>query len=180
MINHSLVSLILRLALGAIFIYHGYNKVTGQGNDWGASWATNQWHRKPPEEVMEKLEKLPHKNSDEIKQVQDELREVYSKESGPLPDVLQYMAIQIAVAWGELVGGIALVLGFLTRLAALGLVVIQVGAIYTATWAIGFSLAHGGGYEYNLALIAMCAAVFLLGGGIFSADRIASRRRKAS
>jgi uncharacterized membrane protein YphA (DoxX/SURF4 family) len=179
MINHSLVSLILRLALGAIFIYHGFSKVTGPHNDWGASWATNQWQTKPPEDVLNKLGKLPNKTADEITTIQEELQVVYAKESTPIPDVLNYVAIQIAVAWGELAGGIALVIGFLTRLAALGLVVIQIGAVYTATWAIGFSLAHGGGYEYNLALIAMCASVFLLGGGALSMDRLASRKRKA-
>ena len=178
MLNHSLVSLILRLALGAIFIYHGYGKVTGPRNDLGASWAPNQWQSKPPQEVLDKLEKLPGKNSEEIRVLQEELKGTYSKESLPLPDALHFPASQIAVAWGELFGGVALILGFLTRLAALGLVVIQMGAIYTVTWGIGFSLVHGGGYEYNVALIAMCLAVFLLGGGYFSLDWLALRRRK--
>ena len=40
-------------------------------------------------------------------------------------------AMQAAVAWGELLGGLAMALGFLTRLAALGLIAIMVGAIVT-------------------------------------------------
>jgi uncharacterized membrane protein YphA (DoxX/SURF4 family) len=181
MTNHILVSfasLILRLALGAIFIYHGYNKVNGPRNDWGASWATNQWQSKPPDDVLDKLEKLPKESSERIREIQEELKALYTRESTPVPEALHFTAAQIAVAWGELAAGVALVVGFLTRLAALGMVVIQAGAVYTVTWAKGFSLVNGGGYEYNLALLAMCVAVFLIGGGALSVDRCAFRKRK--
>src|SRR5436305_3427547 len=57
--------------------------------------------------------------------------------------------LQIAVAWGELLGGVAVALGLLTRLAAAGLIVIMLGAILTYTGGHGFSVnATGGGYEY--------------------------------
>jgi putative oxidoreductase len=91
-----------------------------------------------------------------------------------------------AVAWGEVVGGFALGVGLLTRLAALGIAVIQVGAIVLVTWgrefisvgdlfakkvAQGFRFAEVG-YEYNFALVAMCLAVMLLGSGMFSLDHL--------
>jgi putative oxidoreductase len=105
--------------------------------------------------------------------------------------------VQMLVAWGELVGGIALAVGFLTRLAALGIAVIMAGAIATVHGQNGFGMINPGGFvnglidpananqvrdglydlsktgfEYNFALIVMCAAVILLGGGTLAADRI--------
>ena len=41
-----------------------------------------------------------------------------------------------AVAWGQLLGGIALALGFLTRAAAVGIAIIMIGAIATVHWTI--------------------------------------------
>jgi putative oxidoreductase len=81
------------------------------------------------------------------------------------------------VAWGELIGGIALLVGLLTRLSAAAMIAIQVGAIATVTWARGFSFAAGGGYEYNLALLGMCVALLLTGGGYYSVDRCLTGRR---
>src|SRR5206468_552019 len=76
-------------------------------------------------------------------------------------------AMQAAVAWGELLGGVAMALGFLTRLAALGLITIMVGAIVTVHAKNGFPLMQFDesgmpllrngmpvmGYEYNFVLI---------------------------
>ncbi|HXG08733.1 MAG TPA: DoxX family protein [Gemmataceae bacterium] len=84
---------------------------------------------------------------------------------------------QMAVAWGELLGGAGLAIGFLTRLAALGIAVIMVGAIATVHGPKGFSLQHGG-YEYNFLILVVCAAVFLLGAGTLSADRLIGWRRR--
>jgi len=57
------------------------------------------------------------------------------------------------------------------------MIAIQLGAVLTVTWAKGFSFGQGGGYEYNLALLAMCLAVFLLGGGSLSLDALLWRKR---
>jgi putative oxidoreductase len=84
---------------------------------------------------------------------------------------------QVLVAWGELVGGAALGLGFLTRLAALGIIAIMAGAIATIHGERGFS-AQDQGYEYNFAIIVMCAAVLLMGGGTLAADRVFFRGRR--
>jgi putative oxidoreductase len=91
-----------------------------------------------------------------------------------------HASIQLLVAWGELLGGIALLLGILTRWAALGLIIIQIGAIYMVTWAQGFSSLQGGGYGYNVALIAMLLALVLLGGGAYAVDRLLPWGRKAA
>jgi len=93
------------------------------------------------------------------------------------PALLQNASpLQAAVAWGELLGGVAVALGFFTRLAAAGLIIIMMGAIFTYTGGHGFSAvsggAVGGGYEYNFVLILMAAALFLSGAGTFSLDRV--------
>jgi putative oxidoreductase len=80
-------------------------------------------------------------------------------------------AAQAAVAWGQLLGGAAMVLGFLTRLAALGLGAIMAGAIATVHWPHGFDLQKGG-YEYNVVLIAICLVLLLTGPGPLAADRL--------
>ena len=80
------------------------------------------------------------------------------------------VAQQVLVAWGQLLGGTAMLLGLLTRLAAIGLAVIMVGAIVKVHWPNGFSLGNGG-YEYNVVLIGICAVLMMTGGGHFAADR---------
>jgi uncharacterized membrane protein YphA (DoxX/SURF4 family) len=183
--KNTLVPLVLRLALAAIFIFHGVGKVIGENNTWGASWAIAAWEQQglPPKEVEEKLSNMKldedeTKNKEAIQRVKDELRRVYQTSKAEPPASMRYAAAQIAVAWGELLGGAALLLGLLTRLAAVGLLIIQVGAILTVTAARGFSFAAGGGFEYNIALIAMCLALILTGGGCCSVDRVLRSRRQ--
>jgi putative oxidoreductase len=76
-----------------------------------------------------------------------------------------------------LLGGAALALGFLTRLAALGIVAIMAGAIATVHAPNGFSLQHGG-FEYTFAIIVMCLPLILAGGGWLALDRFISLRRR--
>jgi hypothetical protein len=83
---------------------------------------------------------------------------------------------QLAVAWGELIGGIALAFGFLTRLAAAGIAVIMAGAIATVHWPHGFDLRQGG-FEYNFVLIVACLCLILGGPGPFAVDRVFRLRR---
>src|SRR2546430_1093004 len=99
--KNTVAPLVLRLALAAIFIYHGYMLVS---KDWG--------------------------------------RDALAGSGQPVP-------VQVAVAWGQLIGGIAMLVGFLTRLAALGLIVIMGGAIALVHWEHGFSIQNHG-YEYNV------------------------------
>lgn len=154
MAKNTLAPLILRLGLAAIFIFHGMEKIRGEGNELGAAWMGKGEHAQPK-------------------------------------------IVQMLVAWGELVGGIALAVGFLTRLAAVGIAVIMAGAIANVHGKNGFAMISRNGfvtglvdpdkpdvsvgplfdpgtmgYEYNFAILVMCAAVIVLGGGALSADRI--------
>lgn len=124
---HTVVPLLLRLALAAVFITHGLDKV-GSAAGFGFNWA----------------EKMPN----------------------PPPPVLQAM-----VAWGELIGGVAIALGILTRPAAVGIIIIMMGAIFTVHGPKGFSMSQGG-YEYNFVLILVAASLVLTGAGTMSLDRV--------
>lgn len=205
MLNHpitrtTVIPIILRLTLAAIFIYHGVSKIAEPRNDWGAAWATQMWlnQGKVPAAPMAALEKeerrlkdeadkLPEgtekeemaRRADEFRLAEERIKVAYSMTT-PLPDTLSYAGIQFAVAWGELLGGVALLLGALTRAAAVGLIIIQVGAIVTVTWAKGFSDAAGAGYEYNLAIVAMCLVLIIKGAGPLSIDEWWARRRAAA
>lgn len=66
----------------------------------------------------------------------------------------------------EFFGGVALFVGFLTRLAAIPLAIAMVAAIFTA---------HiGGGWSYPVLIIAVCVALFHNGAGPFSLDKALS------
>ena len=90
-----------------------------------------------------------------------------------MPAALAYL-----VAFGEFLGGIGLIVGFLSRIAAAGIVIIMIGAIVTVHGQNGFFLPKG--YEYNLALAAMGLAVVLGGGGCLSLDNLFCRKKVAT
>jgi len=75
----------------------------------------------------------------------------------------------LAVATGaaELFAGIASVVGFLTRPAALAVLVTQAVAIAKVHGKKGFDISQGG-FEYNLVLIAVALGMLLAGPGGFS------------
>jgi uncharacterized membrane protein YphA (DoxX/SURF4 family) len=94
------------------------------------------------------------------------------------------MSTEKAVGWAELVCGLALALGLLTRLAALGVIALQVGAIALVTGGRalrGPEINPTGadymkvGPEYNLLIIVACLAVVLLGSGAVSLDHLIGR-----
>lgn len=128
--------LILRAALGVIFVMHGSQKVLGLFGGQGLQ-AT-------------------------VQNFQTHLG---------IPPALAYTA-----CFTEFFGGIALILGLLTRLAALGIGITMGVALWKVHLAHGFfvnwackeGVKHG--YEYNLALLAMSAALILMGGGSYSID----------
>jgi putative oxidoreductase len=76
----------------------------------------------------------------------------------------------------ELVGGVAVGLGVLGRLGALGLVVTMVMAMITVTFSNGIAStvaniqSGGGGYELNVALIALSLVIAIMGTGRYSLD----------
>ena len=76
----------------------------------------------------------------------------------------------------ELGGALAIALGLASRLAAVALVVDQVMAMVTVTWAHGLSGSINTGYELNLALVAMALVIVGIGAGRPSLDAMISRR----
>ncbi len=75
----------------------------------------------------------------------------------------------------EFFGGIALVLGLLTRPAALVVAFTMVVAIVTTHLSNGLFMSNNG-YEYALTLLAASLALMVQGGGSLSADKQLSTR----
>ena len=83
------------------------------------------------------------------------------------------------VAIVELAGGVALIIGLLTRLAALGLAINMLGAIVFVRLAGGFFIPNGA--EYEMVLCVACIGLVIAGAGAPSVDEaIAGRRSSAS
>ena len=128
--------LVLRLALGVIFVMHGSQKMLGLFGGHGLL-AT-------------------------VENFQTNLG---------VPAALAYAAV-----FTEFFGGIALILGLLTRLAALGIGTNMGVAMWKVHLANGFFLnwtcevGKKHGFEYNLALLAMALALVLIGAGNYSLD----------
>jgi uncharacterized membrane protein YphA (DoxX/SURF4 family) len=84
----------------------------------------------------------------------------------------------VLAALTECFGGLAVLVGFLSRPAALGLIIVMLVAISKVHWPHGFFLnfslqpGKGHGFEFNLALIAMAAAILVGGAGAVSVDRL--------
>jgi putative oxidoreductase len=79
----------------------------------------------------------------------------------------------------EFFGGLGLIVGLLTRIAALGIGGEMIGAIFIVHLPNGFFMnwfgnQKGEGVEYHLLVIAIAAALLLRGGGAFSVDRALS------
>ncbi len=89
--------------------------------------------------------------------------------------------VAYAVCFFEFLGGIGLILGLLTRLAALAVTVVMVGAIAKVHWRNGFFInwnlepGKGHGLEANLAFVAMAVACLIAGGGALSVDALLAR-----
>ena len=125
--------LVVRIALGAILIAHGAQKVFSFGLA-GVTGAMTQM-------------------------------------GAPAPAIVAPLVMA-----AELLGGIAILLGFLTRIAAIGNIVVQLGAIVLVHLAGGFFLPKG--YEFNLALVGMALALAIAGAGRWSVDEALSARSR--
>jgi len=81
----------------------------------------------------------------------------------------------LAIA-AEFFGGLGLILGFLTRIAAFGIAVNMLVAIAMVHGAFGFFMNWSGaqkgeGFEYHLLVLALTAFLMIRGAGAFSVDR---------
>jgi putative oxidoreductase len=89
-----------------------------------------------------------------------------------LPSTLAFLVIA-----GELFGGIGLIVGLFSRIAALFIALTMVGAIATVHFRFGlflnwFGSQEGHGIEYHLLAIALALVVVAKGSGAFSVDHL--------
>lgn len=88
--------------------------------------------------------------------------------SGGMISLMRFLSI------AELAGAIAVLVGFLTQLATLGLGIIMLGAIYKKVfeWHAPFLGIKALGWEYDLILLTISIALYFSGAGSFALDRI--------
>ena len=84
--------------------------------------------------------------------------------------------IVVMVMIAEFLGSLGLIFGFLTRLSALGVISVMLGAIFTVHQQYGFFMnwmgkQAGEGFEYHLLAVGIAVALLVRGGGAFSIDR---------
>ena len=132
--DNDVAALLMRLALGVVFVAHGAQKVLGWWGGFGAG-ATIQG---------------------------------FSKMG--MPPVLT-----ILVMAAEFGGGLLLIIGFLTRLAAFGIGCVMLGAIVLVHSKVGFFMnwmgnQKGEGFEYHLLALGLAIALLIKGGGALSVD----------
>jgi putative oxidoreductase len=88
--------------------------------------------------------------------------------------------VALLIICTEFFGGLGLIVGLLTRIAALGIGAEMIGAIFLVHLPNGFFMNWAGtqkgeGFEYHLLTIATAAALLLRGSGAFSLDRTLSK-----
>lgn len=93
----------------------------------------------------------------------------FAKVNIPAPEIMAFL-----VAYGELLGGLALMFGFLTHWVSKINILIILGAIGFVHWGAqgGWFNGYGadGGYEYQLLLLASSIFFLVSGGGKYSLD----------
>ena len=99
----------------------------------------------------------------------------YFTQTAGLPWIIAFLIII-----GESLGSLGLILGFFTRLSALGLICIMVGAIITVHIPNGFFMnwfgkQAGEGFEYHLLVIGMSIPLLISGGGKYSVDALINK-----
>lgn len=111
-------------------------------------------------------------------------QKLFGSFGGGLEGTAQWMAsiglepgylMALAAGSAEFFGGIALLLGLLTRPAAFVLAMTMLVAVITVHLPNGLFLSNNG-YEFGLALLAITGALVLNGGGKLSLDRMLSAR----
>lgn len=119
----------LRLAVGIIFIYHGFKKL-------------DLWKMQP---------------------------------SAQMPAGLLTNLRVLSIV--EPLGGVAMILGFLTQLVALGFILIMLGAIHYKinVWKAPFMAQDKTGWEFDFLILAASLALVFSGGGAWTLTTVLSR-----
>ena len=92
-------------------------------------------------------------------------------ERSHIPAVFAFLAIM-----AEFLGGLGLILGALTRIAAFGLAANMIVAVYMVHWRNGLFMNWSGqqkgeGFEFHILAVAMAVVLMARGGGAASVDR---------
>lgn len=139
--DHDRTLLIQRIALGAVILPHGAQKLLGWFGGYGFSGTLG-----------------------------------FFTDTMHLP-----AALGVAIILAESLGAAALVLGAGTRLAALGITAVMLGAIATTHAQVGFFMnwfgaQRGEGFEYHLLALALALPLVVRGGGALAIDRALAAR----
>ncbi|HEY7067426.1 MAG TPA: DoxX family protein [Chloroflexota bacterium] len=143
--------LLLRLMVGGIFIIHGYPKL------FGGPGKTEGLHPKVRQHLGPGFDAAMERGS--IANFRGNVENL----GFPMPSVMAWVA-----ALAEFGGGVLLVLGWLTRPAALVMCGNMVVAVTRVHWKNG--LVGQGGYEFPLSLLGSLGALLLAGPGAISID----------
>ncbi|HVG29839.1 MAG TPA: DoxX family protein [Pyrinomonadaceae bacterium] len=87
----------------------------------------------------------------------------------PFPFMRPSWLWMAAAALSELLGGVLVLTGLLTRVGAFLILCVMLTAMVGVHWNAGFFLPQG--FEYTFALAGMAAALLIAGGGQASVDR---------
>jgi putative oxidoreductase len=137
--DNDIATMVIRVALGAVFFPHGMQKLFGWFGGYGFTGSmgffTSNLH---------------------------------------IPALFAFLAIM-----AEGLGSLGLITGLLTRVAAFGVGVNMVVAVYMLHWQNGFFMnwfgnQKGEGFEFHLLVIGMAIALMIKGGGALSVDRALS------
>lgn len=99
--------------------------------------------------------------------------EIFQKNLGISP-VLFYIS-----AFTEFLGGLFMILGFLTRIFSAGLAINMIVAILHVHISKGLFAANGG-FEFPLSLLVLSLCIFLIGPGTISIDRFLFKSEETS
>jgi len=145
--NDDAAAMVLRLALGIVFYFHGMQKLTTMYGGYGFAGTMG----------------------------------FFTTKMG-IPAFFAFLAIM-----AEGLGWAGLIAGLLTRVAAFGITVNMIVAVYMIHWQNGIFMNWfgmmtkegrpvGEGFEYHLLAIAIGIALIIKGGGALSIDRALSKK----
>jgi putative oxidoreductase len=82
--------------------------------------------------------------------------------------------MQLPIALAELIGGILLVVGVLTRISGAVFAIILLGAIFHIRWENGFFVSQGG-WEWDLIMLASVLSIIAVGPGRIAISHVVKK-----